>query len=151
MKMSDTAKFSMKKFGPFGDLLGVRLVEWELDYCKMELDIRDSHMNGLGVVHGGAVSTVIDMACAHSGLFCTVPGNRRSGMTASLTVNLMGPVRGGTLTVVARRRGGGKTLYMASAEAFDSDGNLVAMGEAVCRYARGSGDPEGVPRDASPG
>lgn len=57
---------------------------------------------------------------------------------------------GDFLGVTARRRGGGKTLYMASAEGFDSDGNLVAMGEAVCRYARGSGDPEGIP-PGSPG
>lgn len=136
---------SLKRFGPFGDALGVRLVEWELDYCKMELDVEPQHMNGLGVVHGGVISSVLDMACAHSGIYCTVPGNRRSGLTASLTVNLIGSVRGGRVTVTARRRGGGKTLFMASGEAYDGDGTLIAVAETVCRYRTGSDRPEGTP------
>jgi len=145
--MPDIVQRSLKKFGPFGEILGVRIVEWELDYCKLELDVEDRHLNGLGVVHGGVISTLIDMSCTHSGLYCTVPGNSRSGMTASLTVNLMGPVHGGRITAIARRRGGGKTLFMSSGEVFDQDGELVAIGESVGRYARGSGVPEGQPSD----
>ena len=143
--MPDDTPRTLKRFGPFGDAMGVRMVEWALDRCVLELDVGERHLNGLGVVHGGVVTTLIDMACAHAGIYCTVPGNRRYGMTASLTVNLMGSVRSGRIRVEGRKRGGGKTLYMASGEAYDQEGALVAMGEAVCRYARGSEAPEGVP------
>lgn len=137
---------SLKEFTSFAGALGVRLVEWALDECTLELDVTEAHLNGLGVVHGGVISTLVDVACAHAGIYCTVPGNARSGLTASLTVNLMGSVRNGRITVKARRRGGGKTLYMSSAEVFDDAGALVAMGEAVCRYRDGSHRPEGTPR-----
>lgn len=136
---------SLKTFGGFAEIIGLRLVEWELDRCKLELDVGDRHRNGLGVVHGGVISTLVDVACAHSGIYCTVPGNKRTGLTASLTVNLIGSARNGRLTVLARKRGGGKTLYMSSAEVFDGDGQLIATGEAVCRYRRGSHLREGFP------
>jgi uncharacterized protein (TIGR00369 family) len=150
--MSDAAdrKPSLKAFGAYADAVGVRMVHWELDACRLELDIEARHRNGLGVVHGGVLATLIDVACAHAGIYCTVPGNRRSGTTASLTVTFMGAVRDGRLSVTARRRGGGNTLFMASAEVTDGDGRLVAMGEAVCRYARGSERPEGVPAETAP-
>lgn len=140
----DTPK-ALKSFGAFAGDLGIRMVEWRLDHCELALDVEPRHLNGLGVVHGGVISTLVDVACAHAGIYCTVPGNQRSGMTASLTVNLMGAAKSGTLRVVARRRGGGKTLYMSSAEVFDQNGELLATGESVCRYRRGSHVPEGVP------
>ena len=40
----------------------------------------------------------------------------------------------------------GKPLYMASGEAYDGAGTLIATGEAVCRYRDGSHLPEGVPK-----
>lgn len=138
---------ALKSFGAFAGDLGIRMADWALDECTLELDVGDGHLNGMGVVHGGVISTLIDVACAHAGIFCTVPGNRRTGLTASLTVNLIGSARQGLITVKARKRGGGKTLYMSSAEVFDADGKLIATGEAVCRYRRGSHLPEGLPED----
>jgi len=145
-----TRKPSLKTFGAFADGVGIRMVHWALDACRLELDIEPRHRNGLGVVHGGVIATLIDVACAHAGIYCTVPGNRRSGTTASLNVTLMGAVREGLLSVTARKRGGGNTLFMASAEVTDDGGRLVAMGEAVCRYARGSERQEGVPAESAP-
>jgi uncharacterized protein (TIGR00369 family) len=140
-------KPSLKTFGAYADALGIRMVHWELDVCRLELDVEPRHRNGLGVVHGAVYAALIDVACAHAGIYCTVPGNRRSGATASLNVTMMGAAKDGTLSVSARKRGGGNTLFMASAEVTDGSGRLVAMGEAVCRYARGSERPEGVPAD----
>lgn len=135
---------SLKKFGAFVELIGLRLVEWELDRCVIELDLEPRHLNGFGVVHGGVLATLLDTACAHCGIYCTVPGNRRLGATVSFTMNLIGNAKGGRLVCVARKRGGGKTLFMAQAEIVDLGGNLLATAEAVGRYQRGSHRPEGV-------
>ena len=142
--MPDDTQPRLKEFSHFGGFLGMRMVDWGHDHCTLELDLDKHHLNGLGVVHGGVISALIDVACAQSGMYCAVPGNRRSGKTASLTVNFLGAARGQRISVLARRRGGGKTLYMASAEAFDAEGALIALGEAVCRYGPGSADPNGV-------
>src|SRR5262245_42300009 len=97
-------KPSLKNFGPFADDLGIRMVHWELDACRLELDLEPRHKNGLGVVHGAVYAALIDVACAHAGIYCTVPGNRRSGTTASLNVSMMGAAKDGTLSVTARKR-----------------------------------------------
>lgn len=140
---------SLKAFGPFVDVLGARLVEWELDRAVMELDIGPQHINGTGVFHGGCMATVLDTALAHAAIYCTVPGNYRSGATVTLTVNFVGPVREGSrVTVTARKVGGGQSVFMSVAEAIDENGRVVATGQAVGRYRDGSGKPEGMPRPA---
>lgn len=140
---------SLKTFGPFVDTLGARLVEWDLDRAVMELDVGPQHINGTGVFHGGCMATVLDTALAHAAIYCTVPGNYRSGATVTLTVNFVGPVREGSrVTVTARKVGGGQSVFMSMAEAVDETGRIVATGQAVGRYRDGSGKPEGMKRPA---
>ena len=138
---------SLKVFGTFVDAIGARLVEWELDRAVFELDVDKPHINGAGVLHGGCIATVLDTALAHAAIYCTVPGNYRSGATVTLTVNFVAPVQEGSrITVNARKVGGGGTVFMSVAEAIDETGRVVATGQAVGRYRDGSGKPEGMPR-----
>jgi len=140
---------SLKSFGPVSDTMGLRLVEWELDRSVIELDVDERHMNGAGVFHGGCMSTLLDTALAHAAIYCTVPGNYRSGATVTLTVNFIAPVRmGSRITARARKTGGGRTMFMSVAEAVDETGQTVATGQAVGRYRDGSHAPEGMPRPA---
>ena len=146
------ARPNLKKFGTFADGIGLRLVEWELDRCVIELDVEDHLLNGIGVLHGGCLSTAIDAALAHAAIYCTVPGNYRSGATATLTVNFVVPVRKGSrITIEARRTGGGGTLFMSIAEARDETGRVVATAQGIGRYRGGSGNPEGIPKSPADG
>ncbi len=143
------ARPSLKVFGPFSDGLGLRLVKWELDYAECELDVAPHMINGAGVLHGGAMATLLDTCCTHAGIFCTVPENYRTGTTVTLTVNFIGPVRlGQRITATARKTGGGGTVFMSAGEARDESGKIVATAQAVGRYRDGSGKPEGMPRPA---
>lgn len=138
---------SLKTFAAFADYIGLRLVEWELDNCVLELDVEDHVLNGTGVLHGGCLSTVIDTAIAHAALFCTVPENFRSGATVTLTVNFIAPVRKGSrVTIESRKIGGGRTMFMSVAEAKDETGRIVASGQGIGRYRDGCHLPEGLPR-----
>lgn len=140
---------SMKEFGPFSDTIGIRLVGWDIDYAECELDVGPHLINGSGVFHGGAMSTLLDTCCTHAGIYCTVPGNYRSGATVTLTVNFVGPVRlGQRITAVARKTGGGRTMFMSAGEARDETGRIVATAQAVGRYRDGCHTPEGLPRPA---
>ncbi|MHA1108274.1 MAG: PaaI family thioesterase [Alphaproteobacteria bacterium] len=138
---------SLKAFGPFSDGAGVRLVKWELDYAECEMDVEPHVINGSGVFHGGAMSTLLDTCCAHAAIFCTVPGNYRSGATVTLTCNFIAPVRQGQRVIATgRKTGGGATMFMSVAEARDETGRIVATAQAVGRYRDGSGKPEGMKR-----
>ncbi len=137
----------VKTFTAFASNIGFRLVEWELDRCVMELDVKNHVLNGTGVLHGGCMSTVIDTALAHAAIYCTVPENYRSGATVTLTVNLIAPVRAGSrVTVEAHKTGGGRTMFMSVAEARDETGKIVATGQGIGRYRDGCHLPEGLPR-----
>ena len=141
------ARPTLKTFAAFADYIGLRLVEWELDRCVMELDVQDRVMNGTGVLHGGALSTAIDTAIAHAAIFCTVPENYRSGATVTLTVNFIAPVRlGSRVTIDSKKTGGGATMFMSVAEAKDETGRIVATGQGIGRYRDGCHLPEGLPR-----
>ena len=138
-----------KEFKGFMSAMGARLTLWELDRAVIEMDVGDIHLNAIDVVHGGVIAALLDTAGAHAGMYCTVPGNIRQAMTVSMSVNLMGNVSSGRLIADARKRGGGKTVYVSSCDVHDGDGNLLATGEVVCRYGRGSHLPEGIaPPDA---
>ena len=141
------ARASLKTFTAFAHDIGIRLVEWDLDRCVIELDVKEHLLNGTGVLHGGCLSTAIDTALAHAAIFCTVPENYRSGATVTLTVNFILPVRKGSrVTIKARKTGGGRTMFMSVAEAFDENGRIVANGQGIGRYRDGCHSPEGLPR-----
>lgn len=138
---------TLKSFSRFADDIGIRLVEWELDSCVMEMDVGEHLINGAGVLHGGALATAIDTAIAHAAIYCTVPENYRSGATVTLTVNFIAPVRlGSRVTISARKTGGGRTMFMSVAEAVDENGTIVGTGQGIGRYRDGCHTPEGLPR-----
>ncbi|MEA4856626.1 hotdog fold thioesterase [Solidesulfovibrio sp.] len=49
---------------PFAGLLGIRLLEAGPGYAKTAMDLTDTHKNGAGVAHGGAVFSLADLAFA---------------------------------------------------------------------------------------
>jgi acyl-coenzyme A thioesterase PaaI-like protein len=74
-------------------------------------------------------------------------------MTVSLNVNLVGNIKEGVLVAEGRIRKAGKTIFVSSCDVHDRDGNLLATGEVVGRYGRGSHLPEGIlaPDGSHPG
>jgi uncharacterized protein (TIGR00369 family) len=145
MSQTNANARGLKQLNGFIAKMGAELTYWDAERVVIEMPVADLHLNGIGVVHGGVIGALIDTAGARAGIFCTVEGNRRSAMTVSLNVNLVGNVSEGVLITEARLRKAGKTIYVSSCDVHDGDGNLLATGEVVCRYARGSHLPEGVP------
>jgi uncharacterized protein (TIGR00369 family) len=145
MSQRDAKARGQKRLNGFIAKMGAELTHWDSERVVIELPVEDLHLNGIGVVHGGVIGALIDTAGARAGIFCTVEGNKRSAMTVSLNVNLVGNILAGVLVTEARLRKAGKTIYVSSCDVHDGDGNLLATGEVVCRYARGSHLPEGVP------
>jgi len=136
---------------PFNDQVGYRLVAWEPDFARLEIDIEHRHLNRGGAVHGGVLMTIIDSAGGYCGTYCPHPGRTRLCVTATLSTEFLRPGPANSrLTVEARRRGGGRGIFTATMEVTDDRGRLVALGHGIYRYIRGSGDPDGIPgRDST--
>src|SRR5262249_3041003 len=121
----------------FEHLLGVEITAWGPGGATIELPFRDELTNPSRVVHGGVLASLIDSACNLAGAWFEKAEERRIPVTLSLSTNLIARARGGPLRCVARRRGGGRTVFMAEAEVSDGEGRLIATGQAVMRYVGG--------------
>jgi uncharacterized protein (TIGR00369 family) len=118
----------------FNTVVGYRLAEWREDFARLELTLEEKHLNRSGVVHGGVLATMLDVTLGYAGIYAAEPGRIRRAVTLTMTTSYLGQVKSGILSCVAQRRGGGKTIYMATGEVLDEAGNLIAMGEGTFRY-----------------
>lgn len=135
----------------FAALTGYRLALWQDDLAEVVVDLERKHMNRSGVLHGGLLATLIDVACGYAGTYCAVPGNVRRALTLSLTTQFIAAgLPGMHLTARGRRTGGGKGVFFADCEVTNENGLLIGRGEGVFKYRHGGGAPEGVPLDSLP-
>ncbi len=117
--------------------MGYRLAEWRDGHVVIEMPVGPQHLNRANVVHGGVLASLIDTACGFAGSFAPSPGEQPVVVTLSLAASYVAPGRKGPLRVVGRVRGGGRSVFFASAEIFDGDGVLIAYGDGSFRYKRG--------------
>jgi uncharacterized protein (TIGR00369 family) len=129
----------------FHAVLGYRQVSWEEGRAVLELTVEQRHINLGGVIHGGVLTSLLDIACAEAGTYCPYPGRMRKAITLSLTTTFTGQCSGGVIRVVGTKRAGGTRIFNSSGEVFDQDGRLLAFGEGTFRIRSGSEKPEGVP------
>jgi uncharacterized protein (TIGR00369 family) len=128
-------------------MLGARLVAWSDGAATVELALRPEHLNRSGVVHGGALLTLIDQAGAYAGLYCDVPGRMRKAVTVDLDCRFTGQARAGVIRAEGRLVTRGTSIFFARTEVFGPDGALLAFGASTHRFRSGSETPEGVPRE----
>lgn len=118
----------------FNALLNFRIAEWRPDFARLEMSVEPHHLNRSGLIHGGLLATLIDATGGYAGVHPLADGKRRRCVTLAMTTSYVGQAKGGVITCTAERRGGGKTIFVATAEVRDQDGNLLALGEGTYRY-----------------
>lgn len=117
---------------PFAQLLGLELVEASPGSATLKLMMRTELTQNHGVMHGGAMATLIDTATAFAIVSQLKLPERFT--TVDLTINYLKAVTEGEVTCRANVVRSGRRLLTISAEAHDSNGNLVAI--AVSTYIR---------------
>jgi uncharacterized protein (TIGR00369 family) len=118
----------------FGRLLGYKIVEANAERGVVEMKIRPEHLNRSGVVHGGVMMTLIDVACSVAGTYTPPDDSPRLSASIAINTSFVGNVEKGILRATGWRTGGGSRIYFARAEIRDGAGNLVAHGEGVFRF-----------------
>jgi uncharacterized protein (TIGR00369 family) len=116
---------------PFAEHMGFDVVERTDGQSVVECVVTAEHTNTRGVVHGGVLSALIDMACGVAVAYQPSIGGR-AAVTVSLTINYLQPaLLGDRLRGVGKRAGNGKRIVACEAEIYDQAGNMVAMGVAT--------------------
>jgi len=121
--------------GGFQKMLGYDIVEWDVGYAHIVMNITEDHCNRNGLAHGGLMMTLLDAACTRAGVVSAETGELQRTSTVSMTTNFLHGGKPGRIHVEGRKTGGGRRIFFAEAKAFDDDGNLLATGVATCRYA----------------
>ena len=122
--MSRQALLEAMQSFPLHDQFGFRIVESTPGRCHARVHVGDAHLNLGGVVHGGVMYLLLDVA-AYSAAVTVMPEGTNA-TTHDLHVSMLRPTRGGDvvdLHATVRKRG--RTLMFIDSEA-SVDGKLVA-------------------------
>ena len=101
---------------------------------RLRMRVGPEHMNNIGIVHGGALATLLDVAMGTAGR--TQAG--RPVMTLDMHVAFMAPGRGAVLIGEGRVVRGGRSILFCEAEIRDEAGALVAKSSGVFKPVRES-------------
>lgn len=122
----------MREAVPFLKLLGIEVESVGSGTATLLLPVREELTRNDGIIHGGAVASVIDSAFA----FAIIPllaENERT-VTVDLTIHYLRPLSGGTSRTYARVVRAGRRVITVSAELFDENEKLAAT--ALSTYLR---------------
>jgi len=105
----------------FAGYLGIKLVEVQPGYAVAEMEITENHLNGVGMVHGGAIFGLADYAFA-------VASNSKGpvALATSAHISFFQPPQGKKLTARAREITSSRKLGHYQVDILDEDGTLVS-------------------------
>ena len=122
----------MRDAVPFLKLLGIEVESVGKGTATLLLPVRPELTRNDGIIHGGAVASVIDSAFA----FAIIPllAEIERTVTVDLTIHYLRPLSGGTARTTARVVRAGRRVITVSAELFDENEKLAAT--ALSTYLR---------------
>ncbi|MGH9050839.1 MAG: PaaI family thioesterase [Acidimicrobiia bacterium] len=115
---------------PLHQLLALRMVPSDGEAVVVEMPVREEAFNQSGNLHGGAIATLIDVACgstaARSSSF--EPG-RNTIVTADLHVRYLGRPKGDVVRAEARLLRAGRQLVVVECQVLDTFDNVIAAAD----------------------
>jgi uncharacterized protein (TIGR00369 family) len=115
----------------YANLLGLELCDLKSGEVTVCLDVRDDLKQNRGVVHGGAIASVIDTASAFAIL--TKIENDETVTTTDLTIHYLRPITSGRLLARAQIVRGGRRRFVVHVD-LENEGKLAAT--AVTGYLK---------------
>ena len=109
---------------PFAKLLGIELEEIDTGTATLAFEIRPELKQNKGVVHGGAIASLIDSATAFAIISLLPPDEKAT--TVDLTISYLRALTQGRARATARVLRTGRRLIVVSADLHDEAGNLAA-------------------------
>lgn len=105
----------------FAGYLGIKLVEVQPGYAVAEMEVTENHLNGVGVVHGGAIFGLADYAFA-------VASNSKGpvALAVNAQISYFKSPQGKKLTAKAREITSSRKLGHYQVDILDEDETPVA-------------------------
>ena len=127
--------FEFFKNVPFNKLLGLELLEIEPGRARLAIQWREDLCQPAGIMHGGAIASLVDTAIAHA-ILLAAPNLESRGdggrmVAIDLRLKYLRPVSEGRIFCDARVLRLGRKIVHASGTVTDSQGKDVALGDAI--------------------
>ncbi|MET3697488.1 acyl-CoA thioesterase [Bacillus oleivorans] len=114
---------------PFDEFLGFQYKKIDEHNVHIRMPIKDLYINSAGVVHGGIISSLADVAMVN-----LVPAKEigvQQALTVDLNVSFLRPATGSYLVAQARIEKQGRTLVHTECSIYDDKELLVARSKAI--------------------
>lgn len=118
----------------FARLLGIEIVRLERGEALLSMPVRTELTRMEGILHGGALASLMDSASAFAVLTLLEPGERT--VTVDLTIHFLRPVSEGRVEARGRVLRAGRRIFTVSIEATEADGRSIAT--ALTTYLKTS-------------
>ncbi|MFB3079285.1 MAG: PaaI family thioesterase [Lysobacterales bacterium] len=112
---------------PFHELLGLHLDVVEPEFCRMRLPFKPELRTAGDVVHGGAISTLIDTAGV-TAAWSNADSSATRGATAGLSISYLSAAHSVDLTAEARVIRRGHSLVFVEVDVTSAAGERIAKG-----------------------
>jgi uncharacterized protein (TIGR00369 family) len=115
---------------PLHRLLGLRFLPTDDGSVVVEMPVREQAFNQTGNLHGGAIATLIDVACGSTAARASsfVPGENTL-VTADLHVRYLGRPKGDVVRAEAEVMRAGRQLVVVECRVVDPLGNVIAYAD----------------------
>ena len=121
---------SLINASPFLEHNSITVGDFGLGYSVLDVTLQTKHLQAYGVVHGGFLATVIDVA-AFWAVYCDLDSDSKGLISVDLKLNFLGAAREGTIHARGTRIKLGATLGYGMAEVKDDTGRLLAHGTST--------------------
>ncbi|MCF6232589.1 MAG: PaaI family thioesterase [Rhodobacteraceae bacterium] len=98
------------------------------------LDVLPKHLNRNGMLHGGIMTILLDVACGYAASLSFDQTKIAPVLTVSLNMSYVAPGGEGRVTAIGKVAGGGHKICYANGELRDESGQLIAS--AACVFKR---------------
>lgn len=123
------AVFSQGTVGHFPHFVGLALEEVRCDYARMRLPFRPELNQPHGVVHGGALATLVDTVVVPA--IASAYDAKPRCLTLNLQVQFLAPLVGEDAIAEGWVEKRGRSICFCRAEVRSASGTLVATGNLV--------------------
>lgn len=114
---------------PFDEFLDFEYKKLDDHHLQVRLPTRDLFVNSAGVIHGGVIASLADVAMSN-----LVPANEngiQQAVTVDLNVSFLRPATGTYLTAIACMEKQGRTLIHTECSIYNDKQELVAKSKAI--------------------
>jgi len=109
--------------GTYLEFLGFKLIDWKDGYARLEMPVRSDHRNTVGFLHGGVISSLLDIAGAVAGSYGDAVES--VSITVNLNVNFMAPHQADTAVAEGELVRKTTSLFFAEARLLDPENSRL--------------------------